>query len=141
MAAAVSAALMPTRVGTALLGALGAIGILLSMIGLHGVVSHAVSHRTFEIGIRTALGATRFSIVRMIVRDGLRIIGVGCVIGGILSAALMRVVQTVLADRTFLSPLALMSAVALLIIFGIGASLRPAIRAATIDPTVALRHD
>ena len=122
--------------------ALGAIGLVLAMIGLYGVVSYTASRRTFEIGVRMALGATRSSVVRLFLRDSLSVVAAGCVAGGVSAVALAQAMRTVLGvDRSQADPLALAGVLALLLVVALGASLWPARRVASADPVTALRHD
>ena len=141
MADSVATALMPMRVATMLLGAVGAIGIVLAMTGLFAMVSHAASRRTFEIGVRIALGASRSAIVRMIVGDGLQIVAAGCLAGAVLSFGLARLLQSVISSQSLVDPLAFVAVILLLLVVGVGASLRPATRAGRADPMVALRSE
>jgi len=141
MADSVATALMPMRVATMLLGAVGAIGIVLAMTGLFAMVSHAASGRTFEIGVRIGLGASRSAIVRMIVGDGLQIVAAGCLAGAVLPFGLARLLQSVISSQSLVDPLAFVAVILLLLVVGVGASLRPATRAGRADPMVALRSE
>src|SRR5262249_32731398 len=76
----------PRRFVMVLLGCFGAIALLLTAIGLYGVISHTVSERTREIGVRAALGATRADIVRLIVGGGLRVVAAGLAAGVLIAA-------------------------------------------------------
>jgi predicted permease len=135
-------ALLPARVGALLMTALGAIGVVLAMTGLYGVVSYTASRRTFEIGLRMALGATKSVVVRTIVLDGLWLVACGCVAGGAAAFALARVIRLVLgADRTSLDAASFFGVIAVLLVVGGVSSLWPARRAAGVDPAIALRHD
>jgi hypothetical protein len=141
-AARLAAVLLPARVGAAVLIALGAVGLILAMTGLYGVISYAANRRRFEIGIRMALGASWSVIARMILRDAVVVVGAGSIAGAILSFALLRSLWPLLAgDQSAMTPLALIAVFVLMLIVGLAASLRPAIRAASVDPTIALRHE
>jgi macrolide transport system ATP-binding/permease protein len=124
-----------------LLGVFGSVALLLAVIGLAGVVSYSVSQRTNEIGVRMALGANRFSVVRLIVRQGMRITLIGMAIGLALAFAATRLLAGLLygikpADpATFAGVSVLLAAVALLSCY------IPARRAASTDPTNALRAE
>jgi putative ABC transport system permease protein len=137
----VAAALAPLRIAAILLGALAGMGLLLACAGLYAVVSYAATQRTFEIGVRMALGATRNGIAWMIVGDGLRIAAAGCLFGAATSWALGRLVQSAIAGQTVVAPTILATIAVLLAAIGVGASLGPAYRAIHADPVQALRDE
>ena len=121
-------------------GSLGAFGLLLALAGLMGVLSHLVSRRTREIGVRMALGATTSQARRLVLRDGLRPVLFGIAIGIALAAAAQQALQRV---SPMLVPPLDVTALALLSILLVGAGALacylPARRASRVDPTVALR--
>jgi ABC-type antimicrobial peptide transport system permease subunit len=124
------------------LSALGGVGLLLAMSGLYGIVSYAASRRRFEIGVRMALGASRFVIVRLIARDAVMMVGAGSILGGVLSLGLIRALWPLLPGGAgTVAPLALGAVLVVMMIVGVAAALRPALRSASIDPSVALRRD
>jgi predicted permease len=137
----IRAALVPVRSAAALLGVLGGIGLLLASAGLYAVVSYVAGQRTFEIGVRVALGATRAAIGRMVLGDALRVVVFGCLIGLAVSVVVGRFVQSAIEGQTVITPAACAVVTALLLIVGAGASLRPARRAAASDPVQALRQE
>jgi ABC-type antimicrobial peptide transport system permease subunit len=138
----VAFAQMPARVGSGALGALGAIGLAMATVGLYAVINYAVNRRTFEIGVRLALGATRGSVLRMIVREGLVVVGIGCAIGAALALVLIRAISPLVTlNQGQFDPLALGAVVAAMAIIGAAASLAPARRASRVDPVVALRAE
>jgi len=141
MADSVDAALRPMRTAAALVGALGAIAIVLATTGLAALISRAIARRTFEIGVRVALGASRAAIVRMILRDGLSIVFAGCLAGAALSFAIARVLQSVITSQSLVDPLAFCAALLLLLLVSVAAALPPARRAAAAEPVVALRSE
>jgi predicted permease len=142
MAVQLAAVLLPVRVATMLLGALGALGLLLAMTGLYGVVSYAANRRRFEIGLRIALGASWPAIMQLMLRDAVMIVGAGSIAGGALSFALIRAIWPLLAgDQSSMTPLALLAVFVLMLTVGVAAALRPALGAAALDPMLALRQD
>src|SRR5262245_17668980 len=131
----------PARVGAAFVGYTAALAVLLTGIGLFGVLSFAVARRTREIGIRMALGAARARIVRAIVRDGLLVVGSGAVAGIGAAIAATRLVTHLLYGSAAANWLYDVTASALLVIVGLCACIVPARRAAGVEPVVALRCD
>lgn len=135
-------ALLPTRAVTALLAALGGLGLALATVGLYGMISYAAKRRTFEIGVRMALGATRFSVGWTIVRDGILLVGLGCLAGVTLSSVLVRALRPMLAaDVRMTDPWAFLGVPVLLLAVGTSACLWPAWRTTGVDPMIALRRD
>jgi predicted permease len=137
----VDAQLVRERLIAALSGFFGAIALLLASIGLYGVVAYSVQRRTREIGIRMALGAQRRSVIRMVLRHSLTLIGVGLVIGLPLSLWLSRLVTSLLFGVTPGDPMILAGAALLLLMAALVAAYLPARRAAHVDPMTALRHE
>jgi len=137
----VSRALSPSRFATTLLGAFGAIALLLSAVGLYGVVAYAVTQRTREIGVRVALGARPEEIRRLVVGHGLRLAAAGVAIGLVGAAGGARLIRGLLYGvgpldlATFVGITVILLAVAAL------ASAVPARRALGIDPMEALRAE
>jgi predicted permease len=135
-------AFVPSRIGAVLLGAMGALGLLLVMVGLYGVMSHAVNRRTHEIGIRMALGAQRPLILGMVLRNGLALVAVGVAIGLGAAAVLTRPLSAFLASGVSTAdPLTFSGAALLLALVGASASYFPARRASRVDPMVSLRYE
>jgi len=119
----------------------GLLAAILSIIGLYGVMSYMVSQRTGEIGIRMALGATRGNVLRMIAWEALIMLSIGLVLGTILVFAAGRAVKAMLFGLEPTDPLTLVLAIAGLTLVALGASLRPARRAAAIEPMQTLRQE
>jgi putative ABC transport system permease protein len=142
MAAQVEFAQRPARFAGAALAALGAVGLAMAMIGLYAVVSYSVNRRTFEIGVRLALGARRGQVLRMIVGEGLTVVAIGCAIGiGAAQLAVRAIAPLVSLNHGRVDPLAFTAVVVAIGIVGAAASFAPARRASRVDPAVALRHE
>jgi len=137
----VNRSLNTERMLAALSGSFGTLALLLSLVGLYGVMSFVVTRRTREIGIRLALGATRGSAIWLVLRDALLMITVGTVIALPCVAALGRLVESQLFGVKPTDPLAIAAATLLLTSAALGAALIPAYRASTVNPTDALRFD
>ncbi len=129
------------RSGTVLLGTFAGLSLLLAAIGIYGVIAYAVSQRTREIGIRTALGATRGNIVRLVLRHGLVLTAIGLVAGIAGAAALTRLMASLLFGVGSWDGLTLLVVATILGSVALLACLVPARRAARVDPIVALRTD
>jgi putative ABC transport system permease protein len=119
----------------------GGMALVLGIVGIYGVIAYTVSERTREIGIRMALGAQPSGLLRMYVRHGLLLAGVGAVLGLAAAAGLTRLMSSLLFGVTTLDPVTY-AAVSALLIFAAGlASYLPARRAMAIDPVEALRAE
>jgi predicted permease len=128
------------RFQTATLTAFAAIAVVLALIGLYGVLSHAVRHRTVEIGVRMALGATRSEILGMVLRDGLILTVVGLLLGLFGAAAFARSAASMLYGVSVLDPVTFVAVPLLMIAAAVAGSVLPAWRASRIDPANSLRH-
>jgi putative ABC transport system permease protein len=128
------------RTVTSLLGLLGGLGLILSMIGLYGVMSHVVTSRSAEIGIRMALGASPLRVLWSVMGDGLKLVSIGVGIGSAISLALARPLASFLAGLSPADPMSFGGTAVLLILVGLCASYIPARRATRVDPVVALRE-
>jgi putative ABC transport system permease protein len=129
------------RATASLLGVFGTITLLLAAIGIYGVAAHAVSLRTREIGIRMSLGARAADVLRMFVRDVLRLAVIGVAIGLAVSAASSRLLAAFLFGLGATDAMTFASATAVIGLVAAAASYVPARRAARVDPLRALRHD
>jgi predicted permease len=127
------------RLQTFLLVALAAAALVLAVIGVYGLIHHAVATRTQEIGIRMALGATRGSVLWMTLSGALGLAATGLVLGWMASIALGRAISSFLYETSPLDPLIHVGVAAIVLIVATLASLAPARRASRIDPMTALR--
>ena len=133
--------LFPARVAGAVLGAFGALAVVLAAVGVYGVVAFAVGRRTREIGIRMALGAPAAAVARLVVRQELRPVAVGATVGLVAAAALARLVGAFLYGVAPGDPLTFAGVAALLALVAALSSWLPARRAAHVDPAAALRAE
>jgi len=122
-------------------GLFAAVALALALVGVYGVLSYAVAQRTSEIGVRMALGATRADVLRLVLVDGLRMVGVGAVIGVAGAAVAGRAMRTLLFGVGAVDLLTLGATVALLLGAAAIACAAPARRAIRIDPVEALRYE
>jgi putative ABC transport system permease protein len=131
----------PRRLSVLLLSAFAALALVLSAVGIYGVMSYMVTQRTQEIGVRIAFGAQRADVMRLVLRNGMALLLVGLGIGLAGAFALSRFLQSLLFEvkstdiMTFASVPFMLAAVAFL------ACYLPARRATLVDPVVALRND
>lgn len=128
------------EVGAGLAAALGGLGLVLSVVGVYGVISYAASQRTHEIGVRMALGAQPGEILRMIFRQGIVIVASGLLIGVACALAAARLVATFLTVSAT-DPVTYVTVSAVLAIVALAACLIPARRAMLVDPMTALRYE
>ncbi len=139
--AALADSIAPRRFNTLLLGTFAASALLLALIGIYGVIAYSVAQRTHEIGVRMALGAQRRQVVRMVARQGMSIASSGILLGIVLSLALTRLLTKMLYEVTPTDPSTFAAVMALLGAAAFVAGCVPALRAARVDPIVALRCD
>ena len=135
----VARSLETRRASMTLLTIFGAVALLLSAIGIYGVLAFGVAQRIREFGIRQALGADRASILSLVLRQGLRTAGVGMVLGLALSIVLGRFLETLLFGVTAHDVTVVASVMVLLFVVAMVACYVPARRATRVDPMVALR--
>ncbi len=133
--------LLPARLGAMLVGAFGLLGLVLASVGVFGVVSYSVSQRTQEIGIRSALGAQRSHVLKMVLKQGMTMALIGTSIGIALAFLLFRGLRSVLYGVQSTDLVTLTSVSALLLAVAFIASYVPALRATYVDPVVALREE
>jgi len=119
----------------------GVLALILASVGLYGVLGSAVSRRTQELGVRAAFGARSSDLVGMVLREGFGLVAIGVVTGAAVALAAGRLVESLLFDSRANDPVAFIWAAALIALAAATASLMPAMRAASVEPITALRHD
>jgi predicted permease len=129
----------PQQVAVTLVGILGGLALLLSAIGLYGVMSYAVSQSTRELGLRMALGADTSNLLRLVMSRGLALTAGGVVLGAAAALGLTRLLGSLLYEVSPRDPLAFASALVVMMIAALAACFLPAWRAARTDPARALR--
>jgi putative ABC transport system permease protein len=137
----VAATLSAPRFTGMLLGVFAGLALILSAIGIYGVLSYVVSRRTREIGIRVAIGAGRGQVLRLVLGNGLGLAFVGIVIGLAAAASLSKLMTTLLHDVKPLDPPTFVAVAVALTAVAIAASLVPAWRATRVDPVRALKAE
>jgi predicted permease len=129
------------RLAARLIGVFGGLALLITVVGLYGLLSYSVAQRTREIGIRMAVGADRGRIMQMILRQALFLLGIGIALGLVLTLWSNRLLHSFLYGTGQYDPWTLASVPVILFGFGIVAACIPARRAASVDPTIALRTE
>lgn len=127
------------RLIATLLSGLGLLALALATIGIYGVLSFAVAQRTWEIGVRVALGARPASVLSLIIGRMLGVVATGAAAGALIAVALTRVVRSLLYDVNPSDPLVILSGMLALLTVALLAAFAPARRAVAVDPTTALR--
>jgi ABC-type lipoprotein release transport system permease subunit len=121
------------------------LGLLLASIGIFGVASYTVAQRTNELGIRMALGAGRWSVIRESLRDTMLVFGAGLCVGIIAAVAAVRLTSSFISELLFgLAPtdaVTIFASVLLMIVVAVAACILPARHATRIDPLAAIRHE
>jgi predicted permease len=135
----IGASLFAQKLAASLLSVLGAIALVLAVVGLYGVVAYTVTLRTHELGIRMALGARPADVLGMVVRQGMLLVLAGLAVGIAASLAVTRLASGLLINLSATDPVVFVAAPALLAFVAAVASFVPAWRAARIDPNIALR--
>jgi predicted permease len=132
---------MPTRIGATVLGAFGALALVLAAIGLYGVVAYSVSRRTREVGIRVALGAGRGAVLWEMARRGARLAAIGLVVGSVAAAGAGRLLESMLYGVSAIDAVAFGGAALVMLVIAGLANVIPAAAATRVDPIRALRSE
>jgi putative ABC transport system permease protein len=131
----------PRRFMMLLLELFGAVALLMTAIGVYGVISYSVSERTREIGIRAALGAAPRDIVRLIVGGGLAVVCAGLAAGVVVALATTRFLESSLYNVSPSDPVTFAGVTGVLLVVALVAQAVPIVRAMRVDPSIALRQD
>ncbi len=129
------------RFGAQITAVMGLLGLILAVVGIYSVVSYAAAQRTQEIGIRVAMGATTRDILRMVLRQGLGVVGIGLALGVVIALAGTQLMGSLIVGIKASDPLTFTVVVLSLTAVALFACWIPARRATRIDPLVALRHE
>lgn len=129
------------RMGAGLLGLFGLLALVLSMVGIYGVMSNSVEQRAHEMGIRMALGSGRGGVIALILRQGMLLVGVGIALGSVAAVILGRSVEGLLFEVSGTDPLVLGTVALILLGAAFLAIYLPARRLTTLDPAIALRSE
>jgi putative ABC transport system permease protein len=130
----------PERIASYVICLFSGAALFLCAVGLYGVLAYAVAQRTREIGIRIAVGARSANILQLVVRQGLKLTGIGLIVGVVAALALARLMSSMLYGVPADDPVSLLLAILVLSVAALPACLIPALRATRIDPIAALRE-
>jgi predicted lysophospholipase L1 biosynthesis ABC-type transport system permease subunit len=138
---ALAGSLSSRRFVTLVLDSFAILALLMASLGLYGVISYLVERRTQELGIRIALGAQSWGVLRLVLGDGLKMAAIGVAVGLLAALGLTRLLTGMLYGVSATDPLTFVVIAAVLIVVAALASCLPAVRATRVDPLVALRYE
>jgi ABC-type antimicrobial peptide transport system permease subunit len=124
-----------------MMGATAGVGLVLVVIGVFSVMAYSVSLQTHDIGVRMALGAQQHDVLRVVLRQGGRLIALGILLGLFASFALARFMNSQFWGVSVTDPLTYLAVVSIVVVTGLVACLLPARKASGVDPLVALRYE
>ncbi len=137
----IDSTIVPQRLFAALSAGFGALGALLAVIGLYGLLAYTVAQRTHEIGVRVALGAAGADVVRIVLRDAVWMVCAGLAIGAPLAFWGKRVAASLIPGLPVAGAFPIVVAAVIMIAVGLVAAYLPARRAMRVDPLIALRYE
>ncbi len=129
------------RFAVFLFGIFAALGLSLAALGVYAVINYSVLRQTQEIGVRMALGAQRSSVLRMVVGSGAKLLAFGAILGVVGTVSVSHFLRSMISGVSPFDPISFIAVILVLFAIGLLACVRPALRAAQIDPMVALRYE
>lgn len=136
-----SESIAPNRITMLLLGFFATVALVLAAVGIYGIMAYSVTQRTFEVGVRMALGARPLDIIKMILKQGMILTVIGLGIGLLAALAVTRVLSSVLFQVSATDLVTFVTAPLVLMAVALLACLVPALRATKVDPLIALRYE
>jgi predicted permease len=133
--------ILPVRAAATLLGAFGALAMVLAAAGIYGVASYSVARRSREIGVRAALGATRGQLIAMVLWESGRRVGIGAIVGVVLTIGVGVALSRVLYGIRVVEPTVLLAVPVFIAVVAVAATLAPARKAAKANPVAAIRTE
>jgi predicted permease len=137
----VAPSIRPWRLGSTMFGAFALLALVLSAVGLYGVLTYTAAQRTHEMGVRVAMGAQRWDVQRLMVSHGVGIAAVGAGLGALVALAAGQVLSSLMYGVSPRDPFVLLAAAVVPVVVAALASYLPARRASRVDPVVALRYE
>ncbi|MEO7964796.1 MAG: FtsX-like permease family protein, partial [Gemmatimonadaceae bacterium] len=134
-------ALLPSRIAGTALGVFGLLGLVLAAVGMYGVMAYSVAQRTREIGIRMAIGSTQGEVVRLVIRQGMKLVAIGSAVGLVGALGAARLARGLLYGGSASDPVTIGVVTLVLVSVALLAVWIPARRASRVDPILALRSE